>query len=728
MLSSADVIRLIEIWESQTTEFKREFTTDPIRESLVSFSNDYMEQDGGVIIIGVDPKSKQVVGIDGNGDDLMLRITGLCRDGNIVPTIAPEMYTIAVESKEVLIVEIKKSDRRPHRSNNICYIRIGTANKKATPDEEFELIRRSGRIPFDLAPVRESSLEDLDLNKFEQEFLPRRISTDVLALNGRTTIDWLENLKFIYREANRYVPTIAAILLFGKQPQKFVPHSSIDFLRFEGEDPSYPIVDRKEISGSLDQLIKIGVELVEQYMIKGYRFSERSPVRTDIYEYPLRAIREAIANAVVHRDYEFSRSQVSIKMFDDRVEILSPGGLFGIMTRENFGTGVNDYRNPTLAVGLNFLGLVEKAGTGIFLIKRQMRENGSLEPAFEIGDKYLLAKLPAHPYYQGVRLYQKGLNELETGNSDVATMLFKRATTLFPNLAESWAALGRIEGTYGNIDESRKAFQTAIEKNPRFEKAYLDWGKTEELAGNMEKSQTILRQGLQAIPESSILAYNLGLLEQKQKNWQKAISYFRQAANAQPNNIHALRSLGESALQLRDWAEALRAARQAINLSDGDIGKGALYLILLKALISLNSPHEEIRACFEEAYASGFRSHEFFNRYYRYLTSKHLHAEALTVVELAQKESYELTPESTELSIGGFPKDIHTREIKTELTRLLQENGLSFTHILTYLDRAKRNSFATIKTSSSIDADKIIALLQGMEFKGRKLAVRRKHD
>jgi ATP-dependent DNA helicase RecG len=312
-ISNKDVLKLIEVWEGQTTEFKREFTTDPIRESLVSFSNDYMEQGGGIIIVGVEPKTKQIVGIESNSDDLMLRITGLCRDGNIVPTIAPEMYPVQIDTKEVLVIEVKKSGRRPHRSNNICYIRIGSSNKKATPDEEFELVRRSGRIPFDLAPIRESSLEDLDFGKFEQEYLPKRISSDVLALNGRSSIDWLENLKFVYREAGKYVPTVSAILLFGKQPQNFITHSSVDFLRFEGEDPSFPILDRKEITGNLDQIIKTGVELVEQYMVKGYRFSEKSPVRTDIYEYPLRAIREAIANAVVHRDYEDSRAQVSIK-------------------------------------------------------------------------------------------------------------------------------------------------------------------------------------------------------------------------------------------------------------------------------------------------------------------------------------------------------------------------------------------------------------------------------
>ncbi|MBV6439009.1 MAG: hypothetical protein EPGJADBJ_00639 [Saprospiraceae bacterium] len=728
MLTSEDVLKLVEVWENQTTEFKREFSTDPIRESLVSFSNDYMEQGRGFIIIGVDPKSKDVVGIEGNPDDLMLRITGLCRDGNIIPTIAPEMYPVKVEGKDVMVVEVKKSDRRPHRSNNICYIRIGSANKKATPDEEFELIRKSGRIPYDLSPVRNASLDDLDVVKFEREFLPRRVSSDILALNGRASVDWLENLKFVYKEGNQYIPTIAAILLFGKQPQDFVPHSSIDFIRFEGDDPSYPIADRKEITGSLDQLIEVGVKLVEQYMIKGYRFSERSPVRSDIYEYPLRAIREAIANAVVHRDYEFSRSQVSIKMFDDRVEILSPGGLFGIVTKENFGTGVNDYRNPTLAVGLNFLGLVEKAGTGIFLIKRQMRENGSLEPTFVIDDKYLLTKLPSHPYYQGVRLYQKGLSELESGNRDLAVTYFKNSTNLFPNFSEAWAALGRAEGLYGNVDEARKSFQIAIEKNSRLEKAYLDWGKMEELAGQINQSRTILRQGNQAIPDSWVLLFALGQLEQKQKNWEKSSTYFRQALTYQPNNIRIWKALGENALQIKDWDEAIRSFRNALKSPENDHEKGAIYLNLMKVLIRKGAKYEEIKSCFDDAYALGFKAHEMFSQYYRYLTSKHLHAEALKIVELAQKENYELTPYTAELSVGGFLKSLHTKEIKRELTKVLQNEGLAFSQILTYFDRKIKIPFAIIKTASDNEADRIVSFLNGKDFFGRRLTARRKYD
>lgn len=568
MITAVEIETRIREWETQSTEFKREFSTDPLRETMVAFSNDYSEIEGGLLIIGVDSSTRSPVDLAENPEETMRRITGLCRDGSIVPIISPQIYTVDLHGKTIIAVEVKRGERRPHRANNICYIRVGPTTRKATPDEEFELVRRSGRFPFDMMPVREATHEDLDFIKFEQEILPRRLSLNILALNKRSSVEWAEHLKFLTKEGGRLIPTVAAILLFGKNPQKFFPHSSIDFIRFEGNDPSYPILDRKELTGPVDTLVKVGVEMVERYMVQGYRFSEKSPVRINIVEYPLRAVREAIANAIMHRDYENSRTSVSIKMFDDRVETLSPGGLFGIMTKENFGTGVNDYRNPTLAVGLNLLGLAEKAGTGIFLIRRQLKENGSLEPTFEIGDRYLSVKLPAHPYYLGARLYQKGLTALERGGRNEAASLFKKSAELVPRFPEVWAAIGRLEGLYGSIEEARGAFQKAIAENPQFEKTYLEWGKIEDQAGNIRKAQDLFRQGTQAIPNSVALWSAWGLLERKLRNWNKAVALLKKAAVLQPDNSKLLRAIGNAAFQVKDLDEAIKSLHRALQVAD----------------------------------------------------------------------------------------------------------------------------------------------------------------
>ncbi|HDM77022.1 MAG TPA: tetratricopeptide repeat protein [Deltaproteobacteria bacterium] len=722
MLTPQEIEIRIKEWESQTTEFKREFSTDPIRQTMVAFANDYSEAGGGVIIIGVDPDTRSVVGLKGDPEETLRRITGLCRDGSIVPTIAPEIYHLNVAGKTVAVVEIKRSERRPHRANNICYIRIGPTTRKATPDEEFEIIRRSGRFPFDMMPVREATVEDLNLLKFEQEFLPKRVSSETLAANQRSPVEWAEHLKFLVREGEKLVPTVAAILLFGKNPQAFLPHSSIDFIRFEGDDPSYPIVDRKEITGTIDEQIKTVVEIVEHYMVRSYRFSQKSPVRTDIVEYPLRAVREAVANAVMHRDYEISRTNVSIKMFDDRLEVLSPGGLYGIVTKENFGTGVNDYRNPTLAVNLNLLGLVEKAGTGIFLIRRQMRENGSSDPVFEIGDRYLLVKLPAHPYYLGVRLYQKGLVALEQGNRDEAANLFKKSAEIAPHFPEVWAAIGRMEGLYGDIEEARRAFQRAIEENPQFEKAYLEWGKIEDQAGNTVKSQEIFRQGTQAIPDSSDIWYAWALLEEKLRNWRKALGLLRKAVSLQPNDPRVLRKLGNIAFRLRELDEARDCLRKALQYVENDKEKGKIFFELMKVLIEQRASREEIEECFHSAYSLNFRPQELFYRYHRYLTNRGEHAAALEVLELARREGIHITPALPELYIGNLPTEVPKKRLIKEVKELFRKAGIEVTKI--YIHPSRGFGFVTI--TSEADVEKAISSLNRTVLLGRAIVVDRK--
>jgi ATP-dependent DNA helicase RecG len=722
MLTAREVEARIEEWESQTTEFKREFSTGPIRQTMVALANDYAETGGGVIIIGVDPSARSIVGLTGDPEETLRRVTGICRDGSIVPTIAPRIYQLDVNSKTVGIIEVKQSERRPHRANNICYIRVGPTTRKATPDEEFELVRRSGRLPFDMMPVREAAVEDLNLLKFEQELLSKRVSSSILSANHRSPVEWALHLKFLFREGDRLVPTVASILLFGKNPQSLLPQASIDFIRFEGDDPSYPILNRKELTGTIDDQIKAAVEAVEHFMIRSYQFSQKSPVRTDIFEYPLQAVREAVANAVMHRDYEISRTNVSIKMFDDRIEIISPGGLYGIVTRDNFGTGINDYRNPALAVNLNLLGLVEKAGTGIFLIRRRMKENGSFDPVFDIGDRHLSVKFPAHPYYSGVRLYQKGLVSLEQGDQDHASRLFKKSASISPHFAEVWAALGRLEGLYGDINEARKAFQRAIAENSQFEKAFLEWGKIEDQAGNTSRSQEIFRQGTEAIPNGVALWYAWALLERKLHNYKKAVGLLQKAVSLQPDDPKLLRAIGDTAFHLKDLDTAVDSLQKALQYTVNNQDKGPIFFELMKALIKGNAPRKKVKECFDSAYSLNFRPQELFQRYHRYLTAKGVHAEALKVLDSARSKGISITPAFPQIYIGRLPTNFSKEKLVREIKALFSKEGIGVAKV--YIHPTRRFGFVTV--SSEADAQKAITALNKTVLLGKSIVVDRK--
>lgn len=352
-----------------------------------------------------------------------------------------------------------------------------------------------------------------------------------------------------------------------------------------------------------------------------------------------------------------------------------------------------------------------------------MRENGSLEPLFEIGDTYLLTKLPSHPYYQAARAYQKGLNEAETGDRRKATDYLYKAVSVYPGFSEAWTIIGRVEGQNGNIEAARKAFRTALEKNARYERAYIDWGKMEESAGGKDAAFSIWRQGTQALPESWALLMLLGQAELQNKAWPKAAVYFRQALRFQPDNTRLLRSLGELSLREKNWEEAARFFQKALEMVEGN-DRGPLFLSLMKTYIGAGANRELVRNAFDEARNHGSNAQELFSVYYRYVSTQGQHAEALQIVELAREKGYQLTPYTPELTIGGIASTLLTaRELQTELSSLLNGQQLAFSNIAY---KPPHTKFATIQTATEKEADAIVRFLNGRTFHGRKLTAQRK--
>lgn len=417
-------------------------------------------------------------------------------------------------------------------------------------------------------------------------------------------------------------------------------------------------------------------------------------------------------------------------MFDDRIEVRSPGGLFGIVSRENFGTGINDYRNPTLAVGLNIQGLVEKAGTGILQIKRQMRENGSVAPNFDIGDRYLISSLPAHPYYHGVRSYQKGLQLLSAEHANIgeAILHFKKAVELFPSLAEAWAALGRAYQQENRLEEMREAYSNAIKYSPKFERAYIDWGNAERLAGDLKRSKMIYAQGLQAIPQSIQLLKSAGLLAKQQREWKASLQYLKLAAqfdrNNEPNLLH---ELGEVSMRLHRWEDASTYFQQAIDQS-GEGENTHTFLWLMKALINMEDTAPRIDDCFETAIKAGFKAHELFSVYYRYLTQHDRHADALRVKGKANELGLPaLTPYSVTVNVSGLAVD-SPKKLREKLTDILNTNRINYLNmqVIRIPDSSPNRYYATIRASNNANADKIIAALNGFQM-GDSILVARLH-
>jgi len=170
--------------------------------------------------------------------------------------------------------------------------------------------------------------------------------------------------------------TVVGILTLGKDPTAFLPGAYIQFLRLDGETLADPIVNEKRIDGPLPEMLRRLDEILEINIATSIRIA--GAVEERRANYPIEALRQMVRNAVMHRSYEGTNAPVRVYRFSDRIEIHSPGGPYGQVTRENFGQpGVTDYRNPHIAEVMKNLGYVQKFGAGFQIAKTQLQENGN---------------------------------------------------------------------------------------------------------------------------------------------------------------------------------------------------------------------------------------------------------------------------------------------------------------------------------------------------------------
>ncbi len=389
-----EVRELIARGEGPTVEFKREWpqrgdVTAGIGSELVAFAN----TQGGYLLMGVDDNGL-VVGVTDDWQRLEERLMGVCRVCD--PPITLTVEKVAVEGKSILVAHVPEGKDKPYRVRDICYVRFGSTTQHATREEERWMFQESGDILFERTPLWEAGYDDLDAVRIRRYFEAR--SPQAIVNAGRPLHELLEqaDLPLVVRRGDQLAPTVAAMLLFGRRPQYFLPQSLVSAARFPGLDLDVTAIDRDTFRGRVDELIEQCTAFVRRNMrTASILEDEKLPRRTDIPEYPLRAVREAVTNACVHRDYSHWSQEIAIRMFDDRLEISSPGGLVRDMTIRDLGSGKYAARNPTLAEAMREMGLVERFGTGIRMMRREMEVLGSALPVFVVDENSFTVTLPA---------------------------------------------------------------------------------------------------------------------------------------------------------------------------------------------------------------------------------------------------------------------------------------------------------------------------------------------
>lgn len=288
-------------------------------------------------------------------------------------------------------VDVSASEFPPVRFDGTPYVRVGPSSRKAFAAEERLLVerRQSNDLTYDQRPVPAASVEDLDGELFNSTYLRAAVAVEVLDENDRTAAEQLASLRLATAEA---VPTVAGLVTLGLSPAAFVPGSYLQFVRYAGLDVDAEISDHVEMHGNLPAVLgqvesKL-MSLVETAVVDEAGFRQR-----DMPTYPFDALREVVVNALVHRSYE-ANGPVRVLWFDDRVEVVNPGGPYGQVTDENYDR-INDYRNPVLAEAAKNLGYMNRFGRGVGLIRTRLAANGNPFARYEITPEYWSVVLEA---------------------------------------------------------------------------------------------------------------------------------------------------------------------------------------------------------------------------------------------------------------------------------------------------------------------------------------------
>ena len=342
--------------ESEKIEFKKSLAEkDEILESISAFAN----KKGGEILVGIDE----------NKDGSINKITGIEAKGRIIenltneikqttdPVMFPSIKIKKMCGKEVLSIKIEESLSKPVFAKKSAHIRVGRTNRRLSVQEIKRMAKDDSGYSFTGQVCKEAKLSDLDLDFVKKFFIPRYESAtqSKLASNAKRILESLGAIK-------KNKPTIAGILLFGKNPQRFFMNSYVAIARYK-EGIGTERLDYKEFDGNIFQQIDKADKYVEEHSAMMSRLHPGKIEREDIPEYPLFSIRELITNSICHRDYSEQGSKVIIKMFKDCMEVYNPGGLAEGINPKNIANKQFS-RNPILAKALSKVKYIEELGEG----------------------------------------------------------------------------------------------------------------------------------------------------------------------------------------------------------------------------------------------------------------------------------------------------------------------------------------------------------------------------
>lgn len=375
--------RLIIGGETPTVEFKSSAArpTD-IAERMCGMANN---RAGGVIIFGIEDATRAIVGIRDPSltHDVVLRASRMIKPAVSLSETSVQQWNL--DGATLISVVVPPNTDRLYQYDGAFYVRRGTNTVPLSIEEIHAYLNRNGLAGWELTLGPDwMTIDDLDIDAVER-YLSYRAERSRNRKRLGEAMELLPALKAVARdpETGRLRPTRAGILMFGLDPQLPLPQSEVVCIKYADTQGIRTYVDRKNFAGTLPELIDKVSSFLRQYIrvgatIRGFR-------RDDEPEYPHEALREAVVNAVIHRDYSRSGETVRVFMYSDRVEVRSPGALLpGVSLDDLVALRVTSVpRNPTLAGLLRDIpGYMERIGSGIRFMLREMEVLGLPPPEF----------------------------------------------------------------------------------------------------------------------------------------------------------------------------------------------------------------------------------------------------------------------------------------------------------------------------------------------------------
>ena len=397
-MTEQEVIEVIKFMQKYQTETDRiEAKTAEIDfpkkcyDTISGFANKY----GGIIIFGINEnnnfKEQDVYDVN----DLQKQITSLCSN-SIEPKIRPEFLPIIYNNKKLLAVKINEipQNQKPcyykgTGMNKGSYIRIGDSDEPMTDYEIYCLQSYKDGIQEDLRPIKRATMDDLDTEKINNYL--DKIKKDKPNFSKFSNEKILKLSGIIENSTGISYPTLSGMMMFGEFPQGYLPQLFVACVVVPGTklgdvgEMGQRFDDNKRVEGTLDEMLDQTLNFIRRN-IGTKVVIDNNGKRENIPEYPMKALREAVANALIHRDYSISRESayIYVQIYDDRIEIINPGDLYGNNRIENLGTDMMlEARNKNIVRLLEEKGdIIENRHTGIATMREEMKKMGLPQPEF----------------------------------------------------------------------------------------------------------------------------------------------------------------------------------------------------------------------------------------------------------------------------------------------------------------------------------------------------------